>query len=74
MNFLKSKGGAVYEWSKAKATKAWKVGKKKGVAYLKKQISKLSNWSLTKWAWRIVLATASGADYLWQLIKLLSGH
>ncbi|WP_330476751.1 hypothetical protein OG301_38780 [Streptomyces platensis] len=72
--FLKSKGGAVYKWSKAKATNAWKMGKKKGVAYLKKQVRNMSNWSPTKWAWKIVLATGSGADYLWQLIKLLSGH
>ncbi|WP_406472572.1 hypothetical protein [Streptomyces platensis] len=72
--FLKKKGGAVYKWSKAKATKAWKMGKKKGVAYLKKQVSKLSSWSPIKWAWKIVLATVSSADHLWTLIKLLAGH
>ncbi|PBC80223.1 hypothetical protein SAMN05428945_5318 [Streptomyces sp. 2224.1] len=72
VKLLKKVPGA-YRWGVAKAKSAYKMGKNKGVAYLKKKVSEMSNWSPTKWAWKTVMALGNG-QFVWQLIKFLSGH
>ncbi|MER5742165.1 hypothetical protein [Streptomyces sp. NPDC002225] len=69
---LKGVPGAV-KWSVKVAKKAYSLGKTKGVAYLKKQVSGLSSWSPTKWVWKTIIGF-SNASTLWEIIKYIINH
>ncbi|MFB6813532.1 hypothetical protein ACFCV8_03165 [Streptomyces sp. NPDC056347] len=69
---LKGVPGAV-KWSAKVAKKAYSMGKAKGVAYLKKQVSELSSWSPTKWVWKTIIGF-SNVSTLWEIIKYIINH
>ncbi|MFI0907070.1 hypothetical protein ACH4TE_26655 [Streptomyces sioyaensis] len=70
---LKKVPGAV-QWSGKVAKEAYKLGKKKGVAYLKKHISALSSWNPIKWGWKTILSFAGDVNDLWAIIQFIVHH
>ncbi|KIZ18034.1 hypothetical protein [Streptomyces natalensis] len=70
---LKRVPGAV-SWSAKVAKEAVKLGKAKGVAYLKKKIGELHFWNPVKWVWKTILVFANNADTLWSIIQYIVHH
>ncbi|MFI2185554.1 hypothetical protein [Streptomyces sioyaensis] len=73
IKILKGIPGA-WKWSVKVATEAYKLGKDKGVAYLRKHISALSSWNPIKWGWKAILSFAGDVNDLWAIIEFIVHH